>query len=115
MTSNLINILQIITDIELLNRDEPAPMHTEEAALQGIKKIFDRALSPLKETIDREEAEGDCNIMIHILPEMDEWGLKPELQTQGLRLTLSGYSDELAIKIQQAVLPILEASREEIS
>ena len=102
--------MTITTDIEEINKQETVPIHSEEDALQGIKNIFEEVLQPLKKEIDKEEARGHCHIMIHVLPSMEEWGLPAGQQSQVLRVTLTGYSEELSIRIQQAIAPVIEAS-----
>ena len=102
--------MNITTDVESINEQEGSKMHKEETALQGIKSIFADLLSPLRTEIDKEEENQPCQIMIHILPPMEQWKLPADNQDQGLRLTLTGYSEDLSIRIQQAVAAVMDAS-----
>ena len=102
--------MNITTDVEDINQREGSTMHTQEEALQGIKKVFAELLEDLRPEIEKEESEQPCHIMIHILPPMEQWNLPADNQDQGLRLTLKGYSEDLSIKIQQAVAAVMDAS-----
>ena len=106
--------MNIITDIEEINKTQDKPIHKEDAALQGIKDFFVQALGGLRPAIEAEEAERPCKILINILPPMEQMGLPPDQQDEGLRMTLVGYSDDLSIKIHQAISGILDASIQKI-
>ena len=106
--------MNIITDIEEINAAEGKKIHQSDTALNGIKDFFFQALEELKPLIEAEEAANPCKILIHILPPMEQMGLSLQEQDEGLRMSLLGYSDELSIKIHQAIAGILDASLEKI-
>ncbi|RYF86467.1 MAG: hypothetical protein EOO03_11760 [Chitinophagaceae bacterium] len=106
--------MNIITDVEEMNAREGNTMHTRATELAGIKDFFSGALQELKPAMEKEEAGRDCKLLIHILPPMEQWNLPADKQDQGLRMTLQGYSDELAIQIHQAISGIVDASMEKI-
>lgn len=104
--------MNIITDVEEINAREGKTMHTRLTELEGIKSFFGEALQGLKDAIENEEAQRDCKVLIHILPPMEQWNLPAEDQDEGLRMTLYGYSDDLSIKIHQAISGIADATIE---
>lgn len=104
--------MNIITDIEEINIREGKAIHKEEEALQGIKDFFVQALIPLQQDIEKEEGQRECKILIHILPPMEQWSRPKNEQEEGLHMTLHGYTDELSIKIHQAISGIVDASME---
>ncbi|RYY46967.1 MAG: hypothetical protein EOO06_13400 [Chitinophagaceae bacterium] len=107
--------MNITTDIEEINRTNDTPIHTEETALQGIKTYFREALQELEPEISAAEAECNCRIIINIMPPMEEWKAPVGQSQPGLSVTLEGYSEALSLKIQQALMGVMDASRDEDS
>jgi hypothetical protein len=60
-------------------------------------------LEPLQKKINKEESKRDCYVMIHMMPPIEQWYLPVEKQDDKIRVTMNGYSTDLADQMYHTI------------
>jgi len=99
--------MNITTDIEQERKQKN--MRSTEGG-NDLIAYFSSLLLPLQKEMDAEEAVGHCQVIINLLPSMDQWNIPVEKQDNNISVSLQGYSEGLAVKIQQLIAATIPVS-----